>query len=273
MLQATRCRPLWVLLVAALVSGGMLAGCRRDQTKSVSVIGSTSILPYAEELGLAYQKKYPERKVDVTGGGSTAGLKAVEDGLAHIGMCSRLLTEEEAANLKPIVIARDGLAVIVHAENPVTALTTEQIRGLFAGQIKNWKEVGGQDAAVSLVTREEGSGTRESFQHLIMGKEATIAKAALVQESTGAVQELVARNVEAIGYMSLGLVGPKVKALKVDNQEPTSANVLSGTYKLARPFLFVTKGTPDAAAQAFIDYVLSDEAQARLEKEGLTRAK
>lgn len=265
--RATTC-----LLLSVIVCGLPLSGCRRDQQNNVRVMGSTSIQPFAEELGLAFEKKNPGKKVDVQGGGSTAGLEAVTNGLADIGTCSRSLTQEEAGKFNEIVIARDGLAVVVHPDNPVNELSTEQVNGLFSGRIKSWKEVGGEEAPVRLVTREEGSGTREAFQHLIMGKE-TISRDALVQESTGAVKQLIQGDKQAVGYISLGLVGTEVKAVKVDGEIASKNNVLSGKYKLVRPLLFITKGAPNQQAQAFIDYVLSDEAQKRLESEGLTRAK
>jgi phosphate transport system substrate-binding protein len=173
-------------------------------------------------------------------------------------------------------VARDGLAVVVHPANPIAALTTEQVRGLFSGAIRNWRAVGGKDAKVHLVTREEGSGTRETFMHLIMhkgGSQAGVSRDAMVQQSNGAVRELVRNDPDAIGYMSLGLVGGQLKAVAIDGAKPTPEAARSGQYRLIRPFLFVTKGAPRPEAQAFIDYVLSPQGQNLLEKEGLVRAK
>lgn len=259
--------------LAILLAGtSLLAGCKRDEGRAVSVVGSTSIQPFAELLAQAYGKKGPAHQVEVQGGGSTAGLQAVTNGLAQIGMCSRALKEDESKQFTPVVIARDGLAVVVNRENPVAGLTVEQIRNVFSGKITNWKDIGGRDGVIRVVTREEGSGTRESFVHLVMEKEA-ITKQALNQESNGAVKEIVKGDPAAIGFMSLGLVGKELKALTVDGAEPTHQAVLDGKYKLARPFLFVTKGAPDAVSQAFIDFVLSAEGQKMLEEEGLVRAK
>jgi phosphate transport system substrate-binding protein len=246
--------------------------CRSENRHTVNVVGSTSIQPFAELLAQECGKKNPDEIVDVQGGGSTAGLQAVANGLAHIGMCSRLLKNDESRQFTPVVIARDGLAIVVNPDNPVKELTSEQLRDLFRGQIRNWKEVGGRDGPVRPITREEGSGTRESFVNLVMGK-SPISRAALTQESNGAVKELVRGDPAAIGYMSLGLVGHDIKALLVDGAQPTAENVLTGKYKLARPFLFVTKGAPSPPAQKFIDFVLSPEGQKTLESEGLIRAK
>lgn len=246
-------------------------GCTGGQTRVASVVGSTSVQPFAELLAEEYAAKNPLETVDIQGGGSTAGLQAVATGLADIGMCSRLLSPEEAGEFTATVIARDGLAIVVNPTNPVSNLTTPQLRGLFNGNIQNWKAVGGQDGAVRPITREEGSGTRESFVHLVMDKD-RISRRALTQESNGAVKELVKGDPAAIGYMSLGLLGQELKAVQVDGVAPTSDNVLAGTYLLARPFLFVIRGSIRPEAQRFLDYVLSPESQKTLETEGLVRA-
>lgn len=258
-------------LLAAVVILAFAPGCRGGHTNAVRVVGSTSVQPFAELLAEEYGAKNPIENVEVQGGGSTAGLQAVTNGLADIGMCSRSLSAEEAAEFTATLIARDGLAIVVNRANPVSGLTRGQLCGLFTGAIENWREVGGHDGPVWPITREEGSGTRESFVHLVMGKE-RISRRALTQESNGAVKELVRGDPAAIGYMSLGLVGDDLKAIQVDGVEPTSANVLAGTYKLARPFLFVTKGPIGPDAQRFFDYVLSPESQSTLETEGLVRA-
>ena len=262
------------LTFAAAIAAAALfcAGCGNQGKRAVNVVGSTSIQPFAEFLAQEYDKKHLDQQVEVQGGGSTAGLQAVANGLADIGTCSRSLKGDEAAQFTPTTIARDGLAIVVNPGNPVNDLSLEQLRALFSGQIKNWKAVGGHDGPVRPITREEGSGTRESFVNLVMGK-TDISPAALTQESNGAVKELVKGDLAAVGYMSLGLVGNELKAARVGGVEPTSANVLAGTYRLARPFLFVTKGNVRPEAQQFIDYVLSPEGQKILEAEGLVRVR
>ncbi|HSH68998.1 MAG TPA: phosphate ABC transporter substrate-binding protein [Deferrisomatales bacterium] len=255
-----------VVSAALLLSLG--AGCSRDTGRGVKVVGSTSVQPFAELLAQEYEQRYPGKPVEVQGGGSTAGLQAAASGLADIGTCSRSLKAEEEGRFTALVIARDGLAVVVNPANPVVGLTVEQLRGLFSGQIANWKEVGGMDGPVWPITREEGSGTRESFVHLVMGEE-PISRRALTQESNGAVRELVQGDSAAIGYMSLGLLTRELKALSIDGIQPSAANVVAGRYELARPFLFVTQGAPGTEARAFIDFVLSAEGQAILQTEGL----
>lgn len=248
----------------------LTVGCSATQTNVVSVVGSTSVQPFAELLAEEYLAKNTSESVDVQGGGSTAGLQAVVNGLADIGMCSRTLSEEESHQFEGTVIARDGLAIVVNPENMVSDLTTEQLCGLFSGTVTNWKDVGGMDSPVRPITREEGSGTRDSFVHLVMGKE-RISRRALTQESNGAVKELVKGDKAAIGYMSLGMVGSELKTVRVDGVEPTAANVLAGQYQLSRPFLFVTQGEIRPEARRFFEYVLSEEGQDTLEREGLVR--
>ena len=238
----------------------------------MNLLGSTSIQPFAEILAEHYEKKYPGQFAEVQGGGSTAGLQAAEHGLADIGMCSRSLTTKESRLFTEILIARDGLAIVVNPENPVSRLSLEQLRALFAGRIANWSEVGGKNGSVWPITREEGSGTRESFVRLIMGAE-RISRRALTQESNGAVKELVKGDPSAIGYMSLGLVGKDLKPVTVDGAEPTVENVLAGRYHLVRPLLFVTKGAANSAARKFVDFVLSSDGQRLLATEGLVRVR
>jgi phosphate transport system substrate-binding protein len=187
-------------------------------------------------------------------------------------MCSRSLTQEESLVFTPILIARDGLAIVVNRGNPVARLSLEQLRALFAGRVTNWKEVGGKDGPVWPITREEGSGTRESFMRLVMGDE-RISRRALTQESNGAVKVLVKGDPAAIGYMSLGLVGTELKPMAVEGSEPTVENVLAGRYRLVRPLLFVTKGGGTTAARGFVDFVLSPEGQDLLAVEGLVRVR
>ena len=258
--------------LAALSLVPLGAGCPRASGQSVSLLGSTSIQPFAELLAERYATKYPGRFVEVQGGGSTAGLQAAESGLVDIGMCSRSLTDQEARRFTPILIARDGLAVVVNLENPVSQLSLAQLRALFAGRVTNWKAVGGKDGPVWPITREEGSGTRESFLRLVMGDEG-ISRRALTQESNGAVKELVKGDPAAIGYMSLGLVGKELKPMAVAGVPPTVENVQAGGYHLVRPLLFVTKGAANPAAQGFVDFVLSPEGQSLLATEGLVRVR
>jgi len=258
-----------VFLASAVLS--LTACSRRGAQKELIVAGSTSIQPFADRWAEIYMTKYPGRVVNVQGGGSSAGIQAARSGAADIGTSSRELKPEEK-DLTEIIVARDGLAVIVHPRNPVSNLSISQVRQVFAGEKRNWREFGGRDKEITVVTREEGSGTRGAFQELVMGK-VRIAKAAIVEDSNGTVREIVSGDPDSIGYISLGLINEAVKALDLDGVRPTDANILEKRYRLVRPFLFVTKGPASAEAKNFIDFVLSQEGQDLIQKEGLLPAK
>ena len=251
----------------------VLPACGRPEHAAV-VAGSTSVLPYAEILAEAYAHLPEGGGVEVQGGGSAAGITAAQSGTADIGMSSRALKESEAG-LWSVEIAKDGLAVIVHPSNPVADLTLEQIRGVYAREILNWAELGGRDAKIHIITREEGSGSRSAFEDLVMGKESEITPRAIVQASNGAVRQLVSDDPDAIGYISLGLVeeGEKpVRALRLNGVAATLQNIVDGSYALSRPFLFVAKGEPAGPAKDFVDFVLSPEGRRILAAEGLITA-
>jgi phosphate transport system substrate-binding protein len=231
------------------------------------VAGSTSVEPFAELLAEEYMSNHPESHIYVQGGGSTAGIEAAITGAANIGMSSRNLINDEK-KLYSVTVAKDAIAIIVNPKNPIQDLTLEQIWQVFSGKIRNWKDLGGPFHPIVLVTREEGSGTRESFQKFVMGKE-DISLEALVQDSNGAVRQVVASNHHAIGYISLGLVNDQVKALKISGVEPNLTDIDNGKYTLVRPFLFVFKEEPTGEAKSFLEFVLSPLAQKLLLKEGL----
>ena len=228
---------------------------------TITIAGSTSVQPLSEELASAFMDKNPEVEVSVAGGGSGAGIKAAQEGTAEIGSSSRELKDEEKTDLQETVIAKDGIAIVVHPDNSVSGLTMEQTKKIFAGEITDWKDVGGKSGAINLFTREDGSGTRDAFQEIVMGKETKISSKAGVQNSTGAVLTAVAGDANAIGYISLGSLNNSVKALKIDNVEASDATILDGTYKISRPFLYLTKGEPEGVVKAYIDFVMSSDGQ------------
>ena len=255
---------LGILFFLLLILFGV--GCQRSKA-GITVAGSTSVEPFAELLAEEYMFQRPGSHIYVQGGGSTAGIEAAITRAANIGMSSRSLIDDEK-RLYAVTIARDAIAIIVHSANPTKNLSLDQIRNIFSGKIENWKELGGPNHPIDIVTREEGSGTRESFQKFVMGKE-DISLGALVQDSNGAVRQVISNDASAIGYISLGLVNDQVKTIKVSGVEPNLSNVYSGKYKLVRPFLFVFNGEPDGEAKSFLDFVLSPPAQTLLLKEGL----
>ena len=256
-----------ILSLALCLSQILLPGCHRKQG-GVSVVGSTSVQPFAEALAEEFMVGHSAEKIFIQGGGSTAGIQAVFTGAAQVGMSSRKLEENEKA-LIAVPIIYDAIAVIVHRTNFLDSLSMDQVREIYAGRITRWKEVGGTDLAITVVTREEGSGTRETFQNLVMGKKEEISLGALVQDSNGAIRQVVADDPNAIGFISLGLVNERVKALKLDGTEPTVENVRAHRYQIVRPFLFVFKAPPQGIAKEFLEYVLSPKGQKLLMQEGL----
>ncbi len=265
-----------VTLIAAILLPSILLGaCTRKPSEgktSITLAGSTSVQPFAEMLAEEYAKKYPDRPaVNVQGGGSSAGARAAMSGAAQIGMMSRELAPTEK-ELTPIVIAHDAIALVVHPANPVSRLTKEQVKRIFAGEIVDWDAVGGPSGKINVVSREEGSGTRGAFDELVL-KGADVAPRAIVQDSNGAVRQTVSQDKMGIGYISLGLVDNTVKAVTVDGVTPTVENARAGKYTLVRPFLFVYKGQMVPDAKAFADFVLGDEGQKILAAEGLVAGK
>ena len=267
-----------VFTLCAVIALSALTACSTSHGGStanrISISGSTSVSPFAEHLAEQYQKQHAGTAINVQSLGSTAGIQAAINGVAEIGMSSRDLKPEEADKLDQLVIARDALAVIVHPDNPVASLTLTEVQQIFLGQITNWNALGGVDAPIVLVTREAGSGTFSAFEELLLKGNHPVASA-LRQGSNGAIRQVVSEDPNAIGYISLGIVDATVKAVAIDQVQPSLAHVLEKKYKFVRPFLFVwRKGdTLSPLAQGYVDYVLSPAGQSELERLGLVRGK
>ena len=247
-----------------------VAGCGGHRT-NITLAGSTAFQPFAEKLAEHYMATHPGVNITVQGGGSAVGIQAALSGAAQIGMADLVTLPPEAKALTSIVVARDGIAVVIHPANPVANLTLAQIRDVFNGGIQNWKELGGKDAPITVVSREAGSGTRSSFEQIVGNVK--LAASALVQDSNGSIRETVAGDPRAIGYLSHGLVNAKIKALTVDGMACTVETAANGKYPLVRPVFLLTKGAPQGKTRAFIDFVLSDAGQAQIRKDGLLPAK
>lgn len=267
-------KKLIVVIALVLVAAVAFAGCGQKTEEapkvenkaaglsgSITIAGSTSVQPVSEELAKAFMAKNSGVTINVQGGGSSAGIKAAKEGAAQIGASSRELKAAEKEGISEYTIALDGIAVVVNAKNEVAELTMEQVQKIFTGEVTNWKELGGQDAAINVVNREAGSGTYGAFEELVIGKEKKFTDKALTQPSTGAVRTTVAGDANAIGYVSLGSLNDQVKGVKVDGVEPSIENVKSGTFKISRPFLYLTKGEATDISKAFIDFVMSEEGQ------------
>ena len=240
---------------------------------TVSTDGSTSMEKVIGALSESYMAANEDVTVNYNPTGSGAGITAVQEGTCDIGLSSRALKDEEkAAGLKETVLAYDGIAIIVHPDNPVSDLSIEQIAKLYTGEITNWKDVGGSDAEVVLIGREAASGTRDGFESITGTKDKCQYRQELT--STGDVITAVSQNPDAIGYASLAAIKDSVKALSVDGVTPSEATVKDGSYQVQRPFVLVTvEGKVlSAAAQSFFDYATSADAADIIAKAGAVAA-
>ena len=240
---------------------------------TVSTDGSTSMEKVIGALSESYMAANKDVTVNYNPTGSGAGITAVQEGTCDIGLSSRALKDEEkAAGLKETVLAYDGIAIIVHPDNPVSDLSIEQIAKLYTGEITNWKDMGGSDAEVVLIGREAASGTRDGFESITGTKDKCQYRQELT--STGDVITAVSQNPDAIGYASLAAIKDSVKALSVDGVTPSEATVKDGSYQVQRPFVLVTvEGKAlSAAAQSFFDYATSADAADIIAKAGAVAA-
>lgn len=227
---------------------------------TIKISGSTTLQPIAQAAADKLLKMNSGLSIAVAGGGSGAGVKDAIAGTSNIGMSSRELTADETATLRVFAAARDGIAIIVNPSNPVKALTKDQAVKIFLGETKNWKEVGGNDAPILVQTRETGSGTRSTFEEMLLSKKPVVATATPFTSSQ-LIKQAVAKGVNTIGYDSIGFVDSTVKAVSLDGKSPTIANVKAASYLMSRSLYVATKGTPTGVSAMFIDYLRSSDCQ------------
>ena len=269
---------IFALALAAVCAVSMFAGCAKQSgtevTGTVATDGSTSMEKVIGSLKETFETDNKGITVTYNPTGSGSGITAVAEGRCDIGLSSRNLKDEEKAKgLTETVLAYDGIAIIVNPENPVSDLTLEDIAKIYTGEIKNWNEVGGNDAQIVLIGREAGSGTRDGFESITK----TAEKCKYRQEltSTGDVITTVAGNPAAIGYASLASVKDTVKALKVEGVAPSDATVKDGSYLVQRNFVLVTKTDSKLsdAARKFFDYITSADASEIIKNAGAVPVK
>ncbi|NIZ40953.1 phosphate ABC transporter substrate-binding protein [Entomospira entomophila] len=259
------------LLVGSMVS---MLSCQRPDSGSIDIIGSTTVTPLMEHLVAAYSKTHEQRFL-IQSLGSTTGINAVRDGQTPIGMSSRHLTQEEIdAGVVAYHIATEALAVAVNIRNPISNLTQEQIIAVFSGKTMNWRDVGGVDRPIVVVSRETGSGARSTFEalmHLIHNRESLVDHAPLliVGDGTGQVRANVASRFESIGYMSLSVIDNiNVKSLSIDGIDPSPENIKNGSYVLQEPLFLLLRQGENGPAREFVDWVLSAEGQSEVARFG-----
>ena len=240
----------------------------------LSITGSTTVLPIAARVAEKYMDTYPEIDVQVSGGGTGAGVQSAGVGTAMLGMASRDLKPEEKAKYPDLVahqIAIDGIAIITNADNPIPSLTLDQVKDIYGGTIRNWKDVGGKDAAIVVVGRDSASGTREFFYTDVM-KQTDFVRTQLEKNSNGAVKQTIEQTPHAVGYVGLGYIDQSVHAVPLSLNgtliSPTVESVKAGSYPISRPLHFLTRGKPTGDVAAFLAFMGGVEGQKIITEEG-----
>ena len=261
-------------LVILLLTAVFGAGCiSTEDTETISIAGSTTVLPVAQAAAEEYMNQHSNADIQVSGGGSGVGATSVIGGTADIGMLSRDLkaSEKEGNTLKEFVVGKDGIALVGHPSNTVSDLSLEQVKAIYQGTITNWNEVGGADSEIVLIGRDSSSGTREFFTEFVLDKE-DAAKEMQELNSNGAVAQAVSITPGAIGYVSLEYVDDSLKAFSIGGVAPTVDNVISGIYEINRPLLMITNGEPEGLAADYLAFILSEEGQQILKDSGFIPA-
>jgi phosphate transport system substrate-binding protein len=262
--------------LAAVMCVVFMSGAIFAQTAKIVIDGSTTVGPIAKAFAEYYMSKNAGVNITVSESGSGNGAKSLINGTCDIADMSRFMKDEEfkAAVEKGIfpvatVIAVDGIAVIVHPSCPVQALTVDQVRDIYTGKITNWKELGGPNVPIVLISRDTNSGTYETFESLVMNKQKISDKAEYVG-SNGAIRSRVQSTPAAIGYVGLGFVDKTVKALKINDIMPDKTTVTSGTYPIARPLFMFTNGYPKMGSYVynFLNLYLTQKGQQIIEEIG-----
>ncbi len=256
--------------IVALALAG-LSACSPPSTVSangelqgkVILTGSSTVAPLASELGKRFEQEHPEVRVDVQTGGSSRGLADTRSGQADIGMMSRDLAADET-DVTAHAVARDGVAMIIHADNPVSELSPEQIVDIYKGEITQWSAVGGNNSPVSVVNKAEGRSTLEVFLKHFDLENSDIQAQVIIGDNEQGIKT-VTGNPSAIGYVSIGAAensiarGEPLKLLPLEGIEPSTGSVQDGSFPLSRTLNFVTNGEPETLTKAFIDFAQSPE--------------
>jgi phosphate transport system substrate-binding protein len=259
--------------VFVLTSFCLMAGVA-FAAESIVIKGSTTVLPIAQGTLEAYMKKNPGVQISLSGGGSGEGIKALIDKTTDIATSSREIKKEEITlaetkGVKPVthVVAYDAIIPVVHPKNKVTNLSIDQLSQIYQGKITNWKEVGGADLQIVVISRDSSSGTFESWDHFIM-KKAKVTPKAQMLASNGAIVTAVSKNRYAIGYLGMGYVNKSLKPLPVDGVKASVETALSKKYPLSRELYMYTDGEPTGEVAKFIAFVKSADGQKIVAKEG-----
>jgi phosphate transport system substrate-binding protein len=261
----------WVAILAVLATSSLACA------EALRIEGSTTVGPIADAFAEYFKTIQPGLEITVNKTGSGNGAAALIDGRCDIATMSRFMkTEEEFKKavdkgVVPVahVVAMDGVCVIVHPSNPIKELTTAQVRDIYLGKVKNWKELGGTDMQIVAVSRDTSSGTYESFHEMVMKKQDMAAGVEYVNANPQA-HARVSTTAGAIAYVGLGFVDAKVKALKIDGVEATKQTIVSGAYPISRPLFLFTNGYPKlgSTVHKFVTFHLTEKGQELIEAKG-----
>ncbi len=261
-------------MAAAAAAMAFAACAAAAHAETVDVNGSTTVLPAMQLVAESFMKVNPNIAVTISGTGSGNGIKALRDKTTDIAMSSRDLKDKEVKDfeshgMQPVkfTVAHDAIIPVVNPKNKVQGLTKAQLRDVFAGKIRDWKDVGGDAAPIVVIGRDSSSGTFECFQELVMGKDRVSARA-LLQASNGGVVQAVTANPNAIGYVGIGYLEAGAKGISVDGVAPTEENAKAKKWPISRDLYLFTIGQPQGGAKALIDYMLGKDGQAAVQKSG-----
>ena len=262
------------MVVSCIALSMVCAGSALAASGSITIKGSTTVLPVAQRTAEEFMKKNPGVNISVQGGGSSVGIASIIDKTTDIGDASRPIKDKEldkavsnGVSPRANVVAMDGIAVVVNPTNSVNGMTKQQIKDIYMGKISNWSDAGGPGGKIVIIGRDSASGTYEAFAEKALDKQKTRPDA-LLQASNQAVAQVVSSTPGAIGYVGLGFITDKIKPVTVNGIECTKETVLSGKYPLARPLFMYTDGQPKGVVKEYIDFVLSKEGQELVEEEG-----
>lgn len=264
-----------VLIGIAFVISTTLTGCdlykEKDEETTLLIAGSSDFLTLTKILQTEFEKQYPNDHIISQGGGTIPGILSLKNDAIDIAISARDLEKhEDDKNIKSILIAKDALLIVTNLKNRVNNLSVDQVQAIYSGEIINWKEVGGEDARITVLTREPSSTTLGSLKDMVMEGE-DVTEEAIAKESADVMQEEISRNPNAIGFVSMKHFMPIVKQLKVENVEATKFSILSGRYPISRSFFLVVQSQPEDLAKRFVEFVVSDQGQSILEKSGALR--
>ncbi|OQY11505.1 MAG: phosphate ABC transporter substrate-binding protein [Desulfobacteraceae bacterium 4572_19] len=252
----------------------MLTVLPNSFAEKLVIKGSTTVLPIVQKAAEAYMMQYPDVKISLSGGGSGNGIKAIIDGTAQIGNASRFIKQKEVdlAISKgvypvPFRIALDAIVPVVNIKNDITNLTMNQLRDIYLGKIKNWKDVGGTPGEIVVISRDSSSGTFGVWKKMVMKKKRVIPNALTVPSNGGIVQAVITTP-GAIGYVGLGYLNSQIKSVKVNGIQGTEENTLNGSFPISRGLFMFTKGWPVGVTMEFISFVLSKKGQKLVKQAG-----